>query len=195
MVTPADIDEHMPMTVGTAATFAGTTRHLLSKVHDAGYLPDLRRSNLLPLARAQYARTADASLPIAQASPARPAAGDAWRDWVGDGPHLSDSAWVDAVRGDWNGPVEAVVAAGILAVGVGGFITGLLRITGADPVGVGTNTVRFHAELLARLMGPLGEVPHLGAPTGGFSAEERALAEILPGCRYATISGPCIGFI
>lgn len=190
------LDDRAPLMMGTAATFVGSTRYLLGKVHEAGYLPDLRRETLLTLVRAPYVATENRALPVAQASPARRAHGDDWRTWVGDHVRLSDAEWVDAVRGDWNGAIETVLDLGLLAIGVGGFITGLLRITGAHDVGSAkTNMHRFDAELLARLSGPLGCLPRLGSPSGGFSEQERYLAQALPGARFTPVSGPSIGLI
>lgn len=195
-VNDAGLDTLGPVTLGTAATFIGSSRYLLAKMQAAGYLADLNRSTVVALGQVPFISTPTRLLPVAQASPAKRATGEGWRRWVGDHARLPDAEWLDAVRGDWNGAVESVLDVGLLAIGLGGFITGLLRVTGAQPVGSReTNLVRFDAELLARMTGPIGRRPHLGRPTGGFTEQERGLAEVLPGARFNPVSGPSIGLI
>ena len=181
------------LSVRAAAAAVGTSPHLLAKIREAQYLPDFSRAALAPLIAAPFVSTAERVLPVVQTAPAE-AVHQGWRIYAGDAPWLADLEWEAASRGDWRGaPTEAVLQAGVLCVGLGGLLTGVLQVTGVDHTpGVEQGRVRYEAEWLARLDGPVGSGVRFhpsATPT------ERSWASTVVGCRFVGKQGGAVTLI
>lgn len=171
------------VTAAAAARLAGISRHAVDKLVSAGYLR-LIRADVGALIR-RPSLSAGGALPVLQADTAAP--DGTWRPYTGDAPTLSDAEWLLAQSGDWTGAsTKAVAGAGYLLVGLGGVVTGVVRVLGRAP-GAPAGKVRWRLELTGRLAGTLAEGRlKFGR---GITPEEEQLVRDSVGMRYPAKRG------
>ncbi|QOD05873.1 hypothetical protein [Pseudarthrobacter sp. BIM B-2242] len=187
-LTPADPVIEEELSPNAAAGYLLTSRANVTKLRAAGYLADLTVESLKPVRTADLV-TAGGKLPLIQTAPAERST-DGWRTWWGDAPHLSNSDWLNAQRGDWTGAGAArIVDAGYLLVGIGGLITGVTKVVKAVPSGDPRKS-RFELELLGRLTGEVRSLEKDFPETA--SDEDQLFAHSLVGKRYEPRAGGSI---
>ncbi|MCC3299488.1 hypothetical protein [Arthrobacter caoxuetaonis] len=142
-----------PISAAAAARLAGISRHAVDKLVSAGYLR-LVRPDVEALLRRPFV-AAGGALPVIQTDAAQ--RDGTWRPYAGDSVTLSDADWLLAQSGDWTGVnSKAVVDTGYLLVGLGGVVTGAVRVHGRAP-GAPAGKVRWKLSLIGRLEGTLKE--------------------------------------
>lgn len=177
-------------TPGSIAKLAGTTEHLVNKLLRGGYL-DLSRASVEAFIRAGHV-SAGGQLPVLKTDAPAPDDGT-WRDWSGDGISLSNTDWYHAVRGDWTGvTVPKVLSAECLLGGLGGLITGVVKVEDPDETG-DARKVRFKGILVGRLVSNISRGDVYLNPAA--SDEDREFASAVIGKRYTTERGGSVSYI
>lgn len=175
----------------------GLHQNALAKLLDSGYL-SLQEACVAAAARAEFVDITTGRVVVIQTDVATESAEDpSWRRYVGDGPGLTDSEWLDASRGDWHGfdPDQALTA-GYALITLGTFVTGIIRLRQLELSRHDRYQVkhRFRAEIVARLsesrsdQAPLAD-PNQSVHKVACGPVEGALVKIL-GQRIRPKAGP-----
>lgn len=175
------VDE--PVSISAAARLTGMSRHSVEKIVGGGYIR-LVRSDITALAREPFI-SAGGALPVVQTDVAE--TDGTWRPYTGDASWLTDADWLLAQAGDWTGvSSRAIVDAGYLAVGLGGMVTGIVRVEGRAP-GAPAGRIRWRISLVGRLTSSL----RAGGLSFGddVSTQERELVLQTLGMRYPVRRG------
>ncbi len=137
-----------------AATVLRLSPNTVGKLLASGFLPDLAAARVHALARAPQISVTRGELPVLRTGPAGPPPHeDDDREFIGDAPHLTDEQFLEASRQWWRCEPDKVVAAGVLAVAVAGWVTGVLAVRGRGGTRHGGRDVRhsFEASVAGRV--------------------------------------------
>lgn len=157
LAEPPGATSHDLLTRNQAARVLGLSPKTVSKLLDSQFLPDLRASRVIVLSRARQVTVTDGLLPVLRTAAAAPPSpeGDDDRDFLGDSPSLTDEEFLAANRMWWRCDPQTIASAGVLAVAVAGWVTGVLAITDVEPEckRFGPNEVRhaFKANVAGRV--------------------------------------------
>lgn len=175
----------------------GLHQNALSKLLDSGYL-SLQETCVEAAARADFMTITSGRVVVIQTDVVTVSAETPpWRPYVGDGPGLTDTEWLDASRGDWHGfdPHQALTA-GYALITLGTYITGVIRLRQLELSRHDRYQTkhRFKAQIVARLTGAGASLPPLADPHRSrhevaCGPGERALAQLL-GQRIRPKAGP-----
>lgn len=178
-----------PMSTAAAARLTGMSRHSIEKIVGGGYI-DLIRSDVTRLGQEPYI-VSGGTLPVIQTDVAEE--DGTWRPYTGDALWLSDEDWLLAQSGDWSGiSSKDVVEAGYMAVGLGGMVTGLVRVNGRA-AGAPAGKIRWNLSLVGRLVGTLRD----GQLSFGkdVTPTEAQVVRLTVGMRYAVRRGGAFTWI
>ena len=190
LADPQGPSHHDVLTRAQAQMVLGLTPKTVSMLLASRFLPDLRASRVHALSRARRIIVTSGRLPVLRAGAAVPPPEDYdRREFLGDGAGLSDRQFLEASRRWWRCDADAVVSAGLLAVAVGGWVTGVLAVRGVERSwrhGSGQVRYAFDAEVAGRVgvlddpatFRVLSADPALAALTGqllGCRVQETAL--------------------
>lgn len=137
-----------------AAAVLRLSPNTVGKLLASGFLPDLAAARVHALARAPQIGVTRGELPVLRTGPAGPPPhADDDREFIGDAPHLTDEQFLEASRQWWRCEPDKVTAAGVLAVAVAGWVTGVLAIRGRGGTRHGGREVRhsFDASVAGRI--------------------------------------------
>lgn len=186
-LVPAPPLEDEVYSVNKAAQWVNAGTGSLVKLLASKYLSDLRVSQLMALRSAPFVN-GSRTIPLLQvAVAAREDPRVTWRTHVGDSPNLSDEEWCNAVRGDWRGiNAHEINKIGYLLIGMGGVVTGVLKITGIDE-NSSPSRVRFQGQALGRLRSDLAT--GLQTKDASASKPEKQLVQTVLGQRFEPRAG------
>ncbi|MEI5101963.1 DNA-binding protein [Streptomyces sp. PmtG] len=184
------------LTRAQAGTALGLSPNTVGKLLASAFLPDLSVARVAALARAPRARVTRGELPVLRATPATaPGREGDDRQFIGDAAGLSDDQFLEASRQWWRCEPDKVVGAGVLAVSMAGWVTGVLAVHRAEA------TLRLPGEVRHAFAATVaGRVGTLDAP-GSYRVltDEPALADLtrrLLGTRvHAAVSGGPIAYL
>ncbi|MFJ6141572.1 hypothetical protein [Kitasatospora sp. NPDC092286] len=143
------------LTRNQAASLLGLSPNTVTKLLNSDFLPDLRASRVLALSRAPQVTVTTGYLPVLRTAAAAPPADPAEdpRPFLGDSATISDLEFLEANRMWWRCDAERIVQAGVLAIAVAGWVTGVLSIHAREDSRVGRTEIRhsFKAEVAGRV--------------------------------------------
>ena len=175
-----------------AASLLGVSLATVDKLVSSQYLPALTSSAVLTLAATPYVSVTAGVLPVLRTASAQPA--NDGRAFMGDAAYLTDTQFQEANAGWWRSDSDAITGAGVLAVSIGSFITGVLRVHGvADLVSRPQGTRHFYKTTLVGRVGVLG-VPDTYR-VNSMEPTSADLARQLLGSRTRTVSGGPIAYL
>lgn len=181
------------LTRNQTASLLGISLATVDKLVKSGYLPSLESSLVLHLAATPFVTVTTGILPVLRTAAAKPA--NDGRAFMGDAAHLTDRQFRDGNAAWWRSDPDTIVGAGVLAVSIASFVTGVLHIHDvARTRRIASKEVRHAYKATVA-----GRVGMLGAPeTNRILTKDPDLATLtrqLLGMRVRTISGGPIAYL
>jgi hypothetical protein len=184
-----------------AASILGVSMGGIDKLLESGFLRDLKQQPVIAMANSPHVRVLDGRLPVLRTAAHRDATlsdhDDHTRKYIGASPTLTDDELLQASNRWWRSNPTEIVAAGLLAVAISGFVVAVLQIHSlarSEPDKKGLLRHAYDASLLCR-MDDLADASSKRICLDGLSPADRDGCLALLGCRVKSMAGGPIAYV